>query len=84
MAGYNELKFRTLEIFARSGPIRPAEYMVRARFYPLAAAHGYLYRLRRMGLLRKTDDARGRHLYSITESGLRRLAWLANQFSRTA
>lgn len=76
MAGYNELKRRTLEIFARSGPIRPGEYMVRARFYPLAAAHGYLFRLRKMGLLRKSEDARGLHLYSLSPAGVKRLAWL--------
>lgn len=79
MAGFNQLKFRTLEIFSRSGPIRPAEYMVRARFYPIQAAQTYLIRLARMGLLRRSKDARGRHLYMLSESGAKRLAWLREQ-----
>jgi len=83
MAGYNELKLRTLEIFARSGPIYPGEYMLRARFYPLAAAHGYCIRLAKMRLLRRTIDRRGRHLYSLTRAGEKRLAWLRAQ-SRAA
>lgn len=84
MAGYNELKTRTLAIFVRSGPIRPAEYMVCAKFYPVAAAHGYLIHLRKMGLLKQTADARGRHLYSITPAGERRLAWLRDRSRQTS
>lgn len=76
MRGRNELKLRTLEIFGRSGPIRPAEYMVRARFYPLQAAHTYLRRLTRMGLLQRRPDSTGRFLYLISPRGEQRLAWL--------
>lgn len=79
MAGYNELKLRTLELFSRSGPIRPGEYMVRARFYPIQAADTYLRRLARMGLLKRAKDARGRFLYMISEAGTKRLAWLRSQ-----
>ena len=77
MAGYNELKKRTLAIFVRSGPIRPSEYAVRAKFYPRAAAHTYLIHLRKMGLLKATVDRTGRHVYSITPAGERRFAWLS-------
>jgi DNA-binding IclR family transcriptional regulator len=76
MDSFNKLKLRTLEIFSRSGPIRPADYMVRAKFYPLAAAHTYLIRLKKMGLLAQGEDARGRHLYALTERGAQRLSWL--------
>ncbi len=83
MAGYNALKLRTLEIFTRYGPMHPEEYMVRARFYPRAAAHGYLFRLRRWGLLRRSLDARGRHVYSLTAKGEARLIWLREQIAPT-
>lgn len=76
MAGYNELKLRTLEIFSRSGPIRPGEFMVRAKFYPIAAAQSYLGRLARYGLLKRAKDGAGRHLYLISPRGEQRLAWL--------
>lgn len=79
MRAFNELKQKTLEIFSRSGPIRPAEYMVRAKFYPLQGAHTYLRRLARMGLLKRAKDARGRYLYMISERGTERLAWLRSQ-----
>lgn len=76
MSRYNELKVRTLELFVRSGPIRPAEYMVRAKFYPIQAADAYLRKLARMGLLKRAKDARGRWLYLISDRGNQRLAWL--------
>lgn len=79
MAGYNELKLRTLEIFSRSGPIRPAEYMVRAKYYPIQAADSYLRRLTRFGLLKRRKDARGRYLYMLSDAGAKRLAWLREQ-----
>jgi hypothetical protein len=79
MAGYNELKLRTLELFVRSGPIRPAEYMVRAKFYPLEAADAYLRRLTRWGLLQREPDSQGRYLYLISDRGKQRLAWLQEQ-----
>jgi hypothetical protein len=76
MTGYNELKLRTLELFVRSGPIRPAEYMVRAKFYPLQAADAYLRRLTRWGLLKRSKDSQGRFLYLISDRGKKRLTWL--------
>lgn len=79
MAGYNELKLRTLEIFSRSGPIRPAEYMVRAKYYPIQAADAYLRKLTRMGLLKRQPDARGHYLYLLSPAGEKRLAWLREQ-----
>lgn len=84
MRGYNELKLKTLEIFSRSGPIRPAEYMVRAKYYPIQAADSYLRRLTRMGLLKRHRDARGRYLYMLSDSGSKRLAWLREQKGATA
>ena len=76
MAAWNELKLRTLALFERSGPIRPGEYMVRARFYPLQAADAYLRRLTKMGLLQRSRDARGLYLYRLSKWGAARLAWL--------
>jgi len=76
---HNVLKLRTLELFERSGPIRPAEYMVRARFYPIQAADAYLRRLARMGLLTRAKDAGGHYLYMLSDRGTERLAWLRSQ-----
>ncbi len=83
MAGYNELKLRTLELFTRSGPIRPGEYMVRARFYPVEAADAYLRKLTKMGLLKRRRDARGHYLYMISHWGELRLQWLRQQLELT-
>lgn len=79
----NELKILTLEIFSRSGPIRPAEYMVRTKFYPIQAADRYLRRLTRMGLLRRAHDAHGRYLYMLSDSGAKRLEWFRSQDSES-
>lgn len=73
---YNELKLRSLAIFEQNGPLNPPEWAVRARFYPFRSAFTYLLRLHRFGLLRRTRDARGRVLYSLSVRGRQRLAWL--------
>lgn len=73
---FNELKAKTLSIFATEGPLGPPEFAVFARFYPIRAAYTYLQRLHRWGLLLRSRDARGRLLYSISPRGQRRLTWL--------
>ena len=87
----NRLKVRTLELFARSGPIRPGDYLLRSSHFgpnhygrptpffgrfALQAADTYLRRLTRMGLLKRRKDARGHYLYMLSEPGAKRLAWL--------
>ncbi len=73
---FNELKAKTLTIFATEGPLGPPEFAVFARFYPIRAAYTYLRRLHRWGLLLRSRDRRGRLLYTISARGLGRLTWL--------
>jgi DNA-binding IclR family transcriptional regulator len=73
---YNQLKKRTLEIFARQGGwLSPPEWAVLAGFYPTRAAYTYLVRLHRFGLLRRSDGRFGVR-YSLSRRGLARLVWL--------
>ncbi|HEV2616451.1 MAG TPA: hypothetical protein VGU63_07570 [Candidatus Acidoferrales bacterium] len=72
---FNELKLRTLAIFAAKGSLTPPEWAVSARFYPVRASYTYLLRLHRWGLLLRYS-ARGRVVYSLSARGRRRLTWL--------
>jgi len=73
---YNELKLRSLALFEQNGPLNPPVWAARAGFYPFRSAFTYLLRLHRFGLLRRSRDARGRLLYSLSARGRRRLMWL--------
>ena len=74
---YNVLKKRALEVFeCHGGWLRPPEWAVRARFYPIRAAYSYLLRLHRFGLLERQGSLRGAVAYRLSERGNRRLKWL--------
>jgi hypothetical protein len=73
---YNKLKRRALEIFEREGVwLKPGDWSVMARFYPIRAAYSYLKRLSRFGLLER--DPAGSVSYRISEKGRKRLSWLS-------
>jgi hypothetical protein len=74
--GYNARKAQTLAIFEHRGRLKPPEWAVLARFYPIRASYSYLVRLHRFGLLRRGLDAQGHVAYSLSARGRRRLAWL--------
>lgn len=73
---YNQLKLETLTAFSDLGPLAPPELAVEVGLYPLRSAYSYLAHLSRWGLLLRGKDARGRVLYSLSERGRARLAYL--------
>ena len=77
---FNVLKRRTLAIFARHrGWLDVPNYAVRAGYYPIRGAYSYLARLWRWGLLRRSRDARGHVVYTLSPKGIKRLRWLQGQ-----
>jgi len=77
---FNSLKRDALQVFARHGGwLDVPTWSVRAGFYPVRAAYTYLRRLYGYGLLRRSRDARGRLVYTLSPRGIRRLRWLQGQ-----
>jgi len=73
---YNMLKKRALEVFERHGGwLSPPAWSGLAGFYPVRAAYSYLLRLHRFGLLERRSSSAG-ILYSLSEKGRQRVAWL--------
>lgn len=72
----NRRKLQTLEIFTRWPELRPGDYAVEARFYPIRAAWSYLRKLQRMNLLNRRRDFRGRLVYRLSKRGAAYLLWV--------
>lgn len=76
---YNQRKVQGLEAFASRGDLRPEEWAVACRFYPLRASFSYLVRLYRWGYLLRHRDFRGRILYRLSPRGA---LWLLKNRNR--
>ena len=74
---FNNLKFRTLEIFQKYGSLNPPAWAALANFFPVRASYTYLLRLHRFGLLNRSRDKCGLLLYSLSDRGRARLNWLS-------
>ena len=83
MNRYNELKFRTLKVFAFAPGawFMPKEVAERLNFRPRRAAWTYLKRLWKFGLLERRFTGTGTLKYKISEGGAARLRWLRSQTS---
>src|SRR5438128_1761379 len=73
---FNKLKIRGLTAFELYGGLNPPAWATLVGMQPARSAYSYLLRLHRWGLLHRDRDHRGLLLYSITERGRERLAWL--------
>jgi DNA-binding IclR family transcriptional regulator len=76
---FSERKFRTLDLFAQHGPLRPDEVAQLTQFIPSRACWSYLKRLWRHGLLRRRRDWNGRYRYTLGRAGARWLLWKRQQ-----
>ncbi len=77
---FNELKKLSLRAFHQEGWLRPPEWAVLVRFWPVRASYSYLLHLYRMGLLnRKGEGERGMLRYSLSPKGRHKLRWLTSQ-----
>ena len=79
MNRYNELKIRTLKVFAFAPGARfsPREVAERLDFIPKRAVWTYLKRLWRFGLLERSSS--GPLKYKISAAGIARLRWLRSR-----
>jgi len=76
---YNGLKRKTLAIFLNRGWLNVSAFAALVGFYPIRAAHTYLLRLHRFGLLDRGRDIRGLLRYRMSARGRRRLLWLEDR-----
>lgn len=79
MNRYNELKLRTLSMFATGEWLRPDQAAKRLNFFPERSAWTYFKRLWGFGLLERRYFGKGTLAYRISEGGVARLRWLRSQ-----
>lgn len=70
---FNRRKMQGLEVFAKYGTLRPVDWAVQTRFYPIRSSYSYLLRLHRFRYLNRGRDWRGRIVYRLSPKGAR---WL--------
>ncbi len=72
----NRLKIRVLAALEGRGGVNAAMLSALAGFRPVRAIYIYMRRLERWGLVRRRRPLGGLILYSISQRGRERLAWL--------
>lgn len=75
---FNLKKIAVLKTLAMNGPLTPQEIAARTGRYPIRSMYSYLRHLAKWKLVTRGQrpQPRGRMLYSLTERGSTRLAWL--------
>jgi hypothetical protein len=81
MNRYNELKLRTLSLFASGEWLTPDQVARQLNFFPQRSAWTYFKRLWTFGLLGRRYLGKGTLAYRISDAGLARLRWLRSQQS---
>jgi hypothetical protein len=79
----NTLKIRVLDALSGRGWLSAPMIATLSGFRPVRAIYTYLLRLQRWGLVARRRNARGLLIYSISERGQQRRAWLQKQRART-
>ena len=74
--GFNQFKLVVLQAMEQGQFMYPGSVAVAVSAYPSRMMWTYLRRLWRWKLLERSQDARGRIVYRLSERGQARLAWL--------
>jgi len=74
--GSNSLKIRVLRALDGRGWLNAPMISALAKFRPVRAVYIYMQRLQRWGLVRRQEPLGGPILWSISQRGRERLAWL--------